>query len=222
MIIASMMMGCVLAGADSAAWPMNVATSGENIYWQSSSEIRANADTYGCFITVGYAEATVVWGGIEWGPFDVSDQIPGEVYNAGAEGPCPTSFGTAEFVTPAPPNPITLAFNLTTTLDESGQCHITIDNVVLGTADYDLGWPIGTVTVQLVHMSFESTVYTDAFGTACEGDTDGSGTVDVVDVLSLLASWGNCSGDCPGDLNGDGLVDVIDLLAMLAAWGPCA
>jgi hypothetical protein len=222
MIIESILITCVLAGADSAAWPMNVSTSGEHITWQSSSSIRPNADTYGCFITVDYAEATVLWGGIEWGPFDVSDQIPSEVFDSGADGPCATTFGTEQFITPEPPGPVTLAFDLRTDLQTSGVCDILIDNVVLGTADYDLGWPIGTVNVQLVSMSFESTVHVDAFGIDCVGDTDGSGTVDVVDVLDLLASWGNCSGDCSGDINGDGLVDVVDLLAMLGAWGPCA
>lgn len=221
MMIESMIMACMLSGANSASWPMNVATGGDNIYWQSSSDIRADADTYACHILISYAEATVLWGGIEWGPFDVSDQIPSEVYNANANGPCPASFGTAEFITPLPPNPVTVAFDTTTTLTESGQCNITVDDITLGTAQYDLGWPIGYVTVQLVHMSFESTVYVDAFGTACNGDTNGDGSVDVVDILNLLAAWGNCNGDCPGDLNGDGLVDVIDLLAMLGEWGPC-
>ena len=56
---------------------------------------------------------------------------------------------------------------------------------------------------------------------ACVGDINGDGTVDVLDLLSLLAAWGPCSGTCPEDLNADGVVDVLDLLALLAAWGPC-
>jgi hypothetical protein len=54
--------------------------------------------------------------------------------------------------------------------------------------------------------------------TTCPADIDGSGSVDIDDLLILLASWGG-TGDA--DINGDGTVDVTDLLELLAAWGPC-
>jgi hypothetical protein len=50
-----------------------------------------------------------------------------------------------------------------------------------------------------------------------EGDINGDGDVDVVDLLALLNAWGDC-GDCPEDLDGNGVVDVVDLLALLNAW----
>jgi hypothetical protein len=53
----------------------------------------------------------------------------------------------------------------------------------------------------------------------CPEDVNGDGTVDVLDLLAVLAAWGNTSG--PEDINNDGTVDVLDLLALLAAWGPC-
>jgi hypothetical protein len=52
----------------------------------------------------------------------------------------------------------------------------------------------------------------------CPADIDSDGTVNVTDLLTLLANWGG-TGD--GDINDDGVVDVQDLLAILAAWGPC-
>jgi subtilisin family serine protease len=57
----------------------------------------------------------------------------------------------------------------------------------------------------------------------CPSDLNGSGTVDVSDLLILLGAWGNCAdvADCPADLNGDGVVDVSDLLILLGDWGPC-
>lgn len=53
------------------------------------------------------------------------------------------------------------------------------------------------------------------------GDLNGSGSVDVFDLLILLGEWGMCpvEGDCSADLNGSGAVDVFDLLILLANWG---
>jgi hypothetical protein len=53
----------------------------------------------------------------------------------------------------------------------------------------------------------------------CPEDVNGSGVVDVADLLALLAAWGQSGG--PEDVNGDGVVGVADLLQLLAAWGPC-
>ena len=57
----------------------------------------------------------------------------------------------------------------------------------------------------------------------CPADIDGSGTVDLSDLLIVLAAWGSCADPqaCPADLTGDGQVDLSDLLGVLAAWGAC-
>ena len=52
----------------------------------------------------------------------------------------------------------------------------------------------------------------------CDTDVNGSGTVDVGDMLAVLAAWGVCVG-CPEDTNGDDMVDVVDFLAVLSDWG---
>lgn len=56
-------------------------------------------------------------------------------------------------------------------------------------------------------------------GERCRPDLDGSGAVDVGDILAVLGAWGNPGG--PEDLDDSGTVDVGDLLIVLAAWGPC-
>ncbi len=52
------------------------------------------------------------------------------------------------------------------------------------------------------------------------GDVTGDGIIDVLDLLELLAAWGDCpsQGDCPADVDGNGVVDVLDLLIVLGAW----
>ncbi len=52
----------------------------------------------------------------------------------------------------------------------------------------------------------------------CPGDCNGDDTVDVNDVLEMIANYGQPS-DC--DTNGDGIIDVNDLLDLISNWGPC-
>jgi len=57
------------------------------------------------------------------------------------------------------------------------------------------------------------------------GDVNGDGSVDVVDLLLLLGTWGPCPpppDDCPADFDGDGVVGAADLLILLANWGSVA
>ena len=54
---------------------------------------------------------------------------------------------------------------------------------------------------------------------ACEGDVNSDGQVDVLDLLAVIAAWGNPGGE--EDVNEDGIVNVLDLLAVIAVWGPC-
>ncbi|MFK7961457.1 MAG: FG-GAP-like repeat-containing protein [Phycisphaerales bacterium] len=55
----------------------------------------------------------------------------------------------------------------------------------------------------------------------CVGDVDGSGTVDTIDLLTVLSHWGACDDACPSDLDGDGLVGMTDLMLLVSRWGPC-
>jgi len=55
--------------------------------------------------------------------------------------------------------------------------------------------------------------------TQCLGDVNTDGTVNVSDLLIVIADWGSSGG--PSDLNGDGTVDVADLLLIIGAWGAC-
>ena len=54
----------------------------------------------------------------------------------------------------------------------------------------------------------------------CPAEITGDMTVNVTDLLAMLAAWGPNPGHA-ADINNDDTVNVIDLLAMLAAWGAC-
>ena len=51
---------------------------------------------------------------------------------------------------------------------------------------------------------------------ACTADFDGSGAVDVDDLLWVLAAFGN---NAAGDTDGDGATNVADLLNLLSQFG---
>ena len=105
----------------------------------------------------------------------------------------------------------------------------TDDADVLMTAFIDPG-ACGGASFITVNMSYDSSSLFDLNGNgiidACECDADCAGTpdgsVNVTDLLALLANWGGTPTLCdiapPG---GDGSVNVTDLLALLAAWGTC-
>ncbi|MCH2136042.1 MAG: hypothetical protein MK101_05605 [Phycisphaerales bacterium] len=214
--------GCLLTGADDASWPWSMYTDGGDSYWESDGVIRPDAESYYMEQVVDSAWVTIEYLGIEFGPIDGSDQIPSEFYNDTTDGPCPTTFGTEWYVTPEPPEPVTISFDTTSDLDEEGGLAVLVHNVTLGTATYDLGWPFGEVTVTLVDVEFQGAINMIATGTtACPGDVSGDGMVGADDILAVLSDWGDCSDDCSGDANGDGSVDVNDILVIISAFGPC-
>ena len=55
----------------------------------------------------------------------------------------------------------------------------------------------------------------------CEGDLNGDGSVNLLDLATLLANYGTAAGATyeDGDLDGDGDVELDDLAALLAVYG---
>lgn len=216
-----LIIGCALTSGDVEHWPWTMYTSGGDSYWESPSEIPTDAQSYYMEQIVDTVWVTIVYLGIEFGPIDASDQVPPDFYTDSTDGPCPTTFGTEWYVNPEPPEPVTISFDTTTNLLETGQCTVLIHNVSLGTATYDLGWPFGEVTVTLTSIEYEGFVNMTAIGSSCTGDLDGSGDVGANDLLAILADWGDCGDTCTGDANGDGVANVEDILLVIGAFGSC-
>ena len=72
---------------------------------------------------------------------------------------------------------------------------------------------LGLVHAAQLHLVVE---ISDAPGPT--GDINGSGAVDVDDLLAVINGWGSCPC-CSADVNFDGVVDVDDLLAVINDWG---
>jgi uncharacterized membrane protein len=53
----------------------------------------------------------------------------------------------------------------------------------------------------------------------CDADVDGSGVVDVDDLVTVILAWG--TDDPAADVDGSGVVDVDDMVAVILAWGAC-
>jgi hypothetical protein len=55
------------------------------------------------------------------------------------------------------------------------------------------------------------------------GDLDGSGQVDVADVMEVASRWGmtdqDADWDARYDADGDGDTDVVDIMLVVARWG---
>jgi hypothetical protein len=61
--------------------------------------------------------------------------------------------------------------------------------------------------------------------TTCTSDLNCNGSVDIGDLLQMLARWGPCAVappvPCRADLDDDGVIDVPDVMTLLKDWGPC-
>ena len=94
-----------------------------------------------------------------------------------------------------------------------------VDNIDLGIVQSNLGLPGGYADGDLncdglVDAADESI----GLAAVCQGDFDGSGSIDGADLGVLLGNWGGAGAT---DLNGDGTTDGADLGIVLGSWGPC-
>lgn len=83
----------------------------------------------------------------------------------------------------------------------------------LALEENDLGDLLGS----LKGFFFNGELYT--LEKPCDGDLNGDGVVDGIDLSSVLAYWG--LANAASDLDGDGTVNGTDLTILLANWGTC-
>jgi len=206
--------------AASETWDFELATSGQDVFYTSPTSVCPSADAYLAEYTLDYVEVTVSYLSITFGPFEITDQIPPE-YRSGSvsgPGPAPILIVDQDVVAPPPPDPVAVAGTLRIELDAAGFGQASFTGVTLGTTTINLGFPFGTVTVQIESLLAAGTVTVTPLVT---GDVDGDLDVDLADLTVQLAAYGTTSGAtlADGDLDGDGDVDLSDLATMLANFG---
>ncbi|MBG84642.1 MAG: hypothetical protein CMJ40_08865 [Phycisphaerae bacterium] len=57
-------------------------------------------------------------------------------------------------------------------------------------------------------------------GCQCPGDANCDGTINIDDILGVIANFG-CTSDCEFDADNDGDSDIDDLLTIISNWGSC-
>jgi hypothetical protein len=199
-------------------WNFDVTTTGNDVFWTSPTAVSNTAALYDGVFEVTLLEVHVRYLFFNLGPFNVTDQIPPD-QRMGSDtiaGPPPLVIYDGSFIYPDPPEPTSFAGTLLMTLDAAGYAQISLTDITLGTAQIDLGPPLGLQTVLLTSVRVAGHVTVTP---VTPGDVDRNGVVDVLDLLALLAAWGACPADpepCPADFNVDSAVSVTDLLMLLA------
>ncbi|MDG1899410.1 MAG: hypothetical protein P8I74_06050 [Phycisphaerales bacterium] len=99
-----------------------------------------------------------------------------------------------------------------------------LSTIEINDAIGDTGWLAMSVSENYNEMigvlAPEATLIVEYETTSCAADIDDSGKVDVMDLLTVISSWGPCIA-CDADTDGNGAVDVGDLLAVIDGWGTC-
>ncbi len=204
------------APAGDATWLFDETTAGEDIFWMSPTAVDPASTSFLATYEIQLVEVVVSFIGIEFGPIDVTGEIPPRLLTGGGEaaGPAPVTLINQPIVFPEPPEPVAIAADLSIGLDANGFGDASATNVVLGTVEVDLGFPFGVQTVQLEEVRLVLSISVDGI-TAPSPDLDGDGSVGASDLAILLSQWGGAGA---ADLNLDGVVDAADLALLLAAW----
>jgi hypothetical protein len=217
---------CVLAlatptaRADTATWPFDLTTHGEDIHWVSSTAISNVGDYYVMSYHITQLVVTVKYLIFNF-DLDVTSQIPAEMLNGSSTyfGPPPIICVDEYLVYPPPPDPPAIEVNLAIGLNDSGHGFSDATNIYLGKAQVDLGPPWGVVTVDIKAIRLVGTLTGSAYQYMA-GDANCDGYVDGFDIDPFFfalqdpdawyVTYPYCSLENI-DVNGDGYADGFDI-----------
>jgi hypothetical protein len=204
------------AANDIVQWQFDERTTGQDVFWTSPDAIRTDAAAYDWYFELQTVEVWVSYLGLQFGPIDVTNDLPPEARQQSGftPGPLPLLIIDEPVRYPDPPEPVTIAGDIRVELRADGFGEWSFTDITLGTATVDLGPPFGEQTVDLEEVRMAGSVDVDAFSKL--GDLDLDDDVDQADLGILLAAYGLNDG---GDLDGDGDTDQGDLGTLLGNFG---
>lgn len=202
-------------------WNWLLDTRGEDVAWRSPTPVDTRGAEYDASYEITRLEIWVRWSFFDFGPFDVTDEIPPEDRSGSGttDGPPPVTIFEGRVEYPPPPDPPAFAADVNIHLDAEGYGNASLRNVELGQLRFYLeGFGEQIVTLKRVRIQGTVTVTSVA-----AGDVDRNGRVDQGDLAVLLSAYGTCAGDegyvPAADLDGSGCVDQADLALLLANYG---
>ena len=212
--------GVMPAWADTETWNFSLDSTGQDVHYTSPTAVCYSAPMYRGAYQLSSVEVWVSYSIFQFGPFDVTNEIPEEYLEGEGDfaGPPPFDVFNDHVQYPEPPEPTTLAADIHIWIDGTGHGRADVTDVYLGSAEYDLGAPFGVVTVQLQRVRVSGIIEATPLVPA---DLNGDGQVDIGDLATLLGNYGLTSGAVyeQGDIDGDGDIDLSDLAALLANYG---
>lgn len=206
--------------AASVTWNFDVFTAGDDVFWNSPSAICTAAPRYDASYELTSIQVVVTFIGIDFGPFEVIDEVPPEQLMGADSFEISPPFVIADqhLRYPEPPEAPAFEGDVRIEVDADGFGHASVTDLTLGTLTVDLGFPLGVQTVQLKSVRVLGSVDVTS---VLPGDLNLDDNVDLEDLATQLANYGVSSGatEADGDLNADGDVDLEDLATLLANYG---
>ena len=119
-MLTTTLVGSLLAGGDYGGWVVEATTAGDNVYWTSETTVGTQYTFYENYYDIVDIQAWVSYLGFDFGPFDVHDMLTDTDFESLTFGPLPAAFADRVFEEPTPPDPLTMRFDLLTSLDIDG------------------------------------------------------------------------------------------------------
>ena len=204
------------AGVD-AIWPFDLETTGQDVTWDSPTPIDPTAGRYRFEYVITLAEADGSLGAFPLGTFDILPMIPpDQLSDVGyAQGPAPVIVWNSSIIAPDLPEAPALIADVQITVDAAGFAHMSMTNVVLGTAFVDAGSPFGIVEIDVTRFQMAGDIFANAI--EISSDLNNDCVVDTADLGLLLTQFS--SDNEQADINDDDVVDTADLGLLLSQFG---